>query len=184
MITTETALVTADEFFLLGARDDRAELVRGVIHETMLTGELHGKCVTNLVYVLASFVKPRRLGTLLASDTGIWLERGPDTVRAPDVAFIAAARLPLDSWNRHFCAVVPDIVAEVASPRDSRRAVLARADMWLSHGVPLVWSVRPQARSIDVCLPGVPAVTLTAGDTLDGLEVLPGFTCPVVAIFD
>ena len=184
MTTTETALLTADELLELDHRDVRCELVRGVLHETMPAGEIHGKTVTNLVYVLAAFVKPRRLGTLLASDSGIWLERDPDTVRAPDVAFISADRLPLDSLDPHYCAAVPNLVVEVASPRDSRPALVARARMWLGHGVTLVWVVRPPARSVDVYRPAEPAVTLSQDASLDGLDALPGFTCDVSTVFD
>ena len=183
MMNTETMLLTADELLELD-RDVRGELVRGVFHETMPTGELHGKIVTNLVYVLATFVKPGRLGTLLASDSGIWLERDPDTVRAPDVAFISADRLPLDSVDPHYCAAVPNLVAEVASPRDSRPALLDRARMWLGHGVTLVWVVRPPDRCVDVYRPAAPAVTLSEDGILDGLDVLPGFTCDVSTVFD
>ena len=184
MTTIEAALLTADDLLRLDSEGVRGELVRGVLHETMLTGELHGKIVTNLVYELGFFVKPNRLGTLLASDAGIWLERDPDTVRAPDVAFISAERLPLDSWNRHYCTVVPDFVVEVASPRDSRSALHERAHMWLGHGVRLVWIVKPATRSVDVYQPGAPTVTVSEHDLLDGLNVLPGFTCEVSTIFD
>ena len=183
MTTTEKALLTADELLQLD-RDVHGELVRGVFHETMPAGGLHGKIVTNLVGELYAFVKPRRLGTLLASDSGIWLERDPDTVRAPDVAFISADRLPVDSVDPHYCAAVPNLVAEVASPRDSRPALLARARMWLGHGVTLVWVVRPPARSVDVYRPAAPAVTLSEDGSLDGLDVLPGFTCDVSTVFD
>ena len=184
MTTTETVLLTADEFFRLDHRDVRCELVRGVIHKTMLSGALQGRIVTNLVGELRAYTKPRRLGTLLASDTGVWLERDPDTVRAPDVAFISADRLPLDSWNRHFCTVVPDLAAEVASPRDSRRALDERARMWLDHGVRLVWVVKPKTRSVDTYRPGAPAATLTGSDILAAADVLPGFACAVSTIFD
>lgn len=46
---------------------------------------------------LGNVVKPRKLGSLVASDSGVWLERDPDTVREPDVAFTSAERIPLDA---------------------------------------------------------------------------------------
>ncbi len=95
---------------------------------------LHGKIVMNLGGELWAFVKPRRLGALLASDSGVWLERDPDTVREPDLAFTAAERLPLDAWNTGYSEVVPDLVVEVASPSDSRRELNDKAQMWLRHG--------------------------------------------------
>ena len=70
MTTTETRLLTAADLLRLYSEGVRGELIRGVLCETMSTGELHGKVVTNLVGELWAFVKPKRLGTLLASDSG------------------------------------------------------------------------------------------------------------------
>ena len=183
MTTTETRLLTAGDLLRRYSEGVRGELIRGVLCETMAAGELHGKIVTNLVIELGSFVKPRRLGTLLASDSGVWLERDPDTVREPDIAFTSAERLPLDAWNTGYSEVVPDLVVEIASPSDSRRGVHDKAHMWLGHGVRLVWVVHPETRTVDVYRPDAPATTLAEDGSLDGLDVLAGFTCDVSAIF-
>ena len=55
--------------------------------------------------------------------------------------------------------------------------------MWLSHGVRLVWVVHPDTRTVAVYQPERGAATLGEDDTLDGLDVLPGFSCPVQAVF-
>ena len=183
MTTTETRLLTAGELLQLGGEGVRGELIRGVLCETMSTGELHGKIVTNLVIALGVFVKPKRLGTLLASDAGVWLERDPDTVREPDIAFTSAERLPLDAWNTGYSEVVPDLVVEVASPSDSRRELNDKAQMWLRYGVRLVWVVHPDTRTVDAHRADGAAVTLGEDDTLDGGDVLLGFTCAVAAVF-
>ena len=182
-MTTETRLLTAGDLLRLCSEGVRGELIRGVLCETMPTGELHGKIVTRLVGALFGFVEPRGAGTLFASDSGVWLERDPDTVREPDVAFTSVARLPLDAWNTDYADVVPDLVVEVASPSDSRREVHDKARMWLSHGVRLVWVVHPETRTVDVYRPNGDAATLGEDDSLDGLDVLPGFACEVSAVF-
>ncbi len=184
MTTTETRLLTAGDLLRLYSEGVRGELIRGVLCETMSTGELHGKIVTNLVGELWTFVKPQRLGTLLASDSGVWLERDPDTVREPDIAFTSAERLPLDAWNTGYSEVVPDLVVEVASPSDSRREINDKAQMWLRFGTRLVWVVHPDTRTVDVYRADDPAVRLTEDESLDGLDVLPGFACEVGAIFE
>ena len=184
MVTTETRLLTADDLLRLYSRGVRGELIRGVLCETMPTGHRHGKIVVNLVTELRVFVKPRRLGTLVASDSGVWLERDPDTVREPDIAFTSAEKIPLDAEITGYAEVVPDLVVEVASPSDSRREVYDKALMWLGHGVRLVWVVHPDTRSVDVHRADGPIVTLNEGDSLDGLDVLPGFACTVSAVFD
>ena len=181
--TAETDLLTATDLLRLCSRGVRGELIRGVLCETMATGELHGKIVMNLGIELGVFVKAQDLGTLFASDSGVWLERDPDTVREPDLAFTSADRLPLDAWNTGYSEVVPDLVVEVASPSDGRRELHDRAYMWLSHGVRLVWVVQPSARTVDVYQPEQAVATLNDEDALNGLDVLPGFACEVSAVF-
>ena len=183
MTTTETTLLTADELLRLSDRGVRGELIRGVLCETMPAGELHGKIVMRLGGALFGFVEPRGLGTVFASDSGVWLERDPDTVREPDIAFTSAQRLPLDAWNTGYAEVVPDLVVEIASPRDSRREMRDKARMWLSHGVRLVWVVHPATRTVDVHSAGGPVTTLAENEALDGMDVLPGFSCTVQAVF-
>ena len=179
---TTTGLMTADELFRLGD-DVRGELIKGVFCVMSPTGFDHNEIAANLTIELGVFIKPRRLGRLGTGDTGIWLERDPDTVRAPDVIFFSAERLPLGARVTSYSEVVPDLVAEVRSPNDSRPQVRAKAQMWLSHGVCLCWVAHPDTRTIDVYRADSPVVTLGEGDTLDGGDVLPGFTCAVSAVF-
>ncbi len=176
-------LLTADDLLRLSYEGVRGELVRGVLHETMAAGHRQGKIVVNLVMELDNFARPRKLGTLVASDSGVWLERDPDTVREPDVAFTSAEKIPLDAEIDGYAEVVPDLVVEIVSPSDSRRWARDRAHMWLDYGAPLVWMVHPDTRTIDVYRPGADTSTLHQEDSLDGQDVLPGFICPVSAIF-
>ena len=180
---TDTKLLTAGELLQLYSRGVRGELIRGVLHETMPTGQQHGEIVANLVVEMGVFLKSRRLGRLTASDAGVWLERDPDTVREPDVAFFSVEKVPPGMEVPGYSETVPDLVAEIVSPRDSRRAVRDKAWMWLSHGVRLVWVVRPKTRTVDVYRPGRPVSTLVEDAFLDGADVLPGFSCPVSAVF-
>ena len=184
-MTTEstTRLMTADELLRLDT-DVRGELIRGVFYEMPPPGLEHNEIAANLGYELKAFIKPRRLGRLGVGDTGILLERDPDTVRAPDVAFFHAERLPLGPRVTGYPDVVPDLAAEVRSPNDSGAELGRKARLWLGHGVRLVWVVNPDSRTVDVYRPDAPVATLDDSDNLDGLDVLPGFTCPVSAIFD
>ena len=116
-------LLTAHDLLRLSSQGVRGELIRGVLCETMPTGREHGQIVANLVLLLGNFIKPRRLGILTASDSGVWLERDPDTVREPDIAFFAAEMSPLDDRVTGYAEVAPDLVVEIASPGDSRREV-------------------------------------------------------------
>ncbi len=184
MTTTQTGLVTADELLRLSARGFRGELVRGVLRETMATNREHGFIVVNLASELRNFVKPRRLGSIVASDSGVLIERDPDTVREPDVAYTSFERQPRGANRTSYAEVVPDLVVEVASPNDPRGYPAERSQMWLSFGVELVWFVFPETRSIDVYRSVQPVITVSGDELLDGLDVLPGFSCPLTDIFD
>ncbi|HEY7020360.1 MAG TPA: Uma2 family endonuclease [Ktedonobacterales bacterium] len=103
------------------------------------------------------------------------------------VAFVRTGRLePLRSKEANAIPhLAPDLVAEVASPSQSRPAMAAKARLFLAAGVQLVWMIWPDSEQVGVWRPGsdAPVVTLTAADHLDGLDVLPGFAHPVVDLF-
>ena len=181
--TTEVRLLTAADLVRLYSEGVRGELIRGVLCETMATGIEHGAIVMRLGAALFGAVEPRHLGTLVASDSGVWLERDPDTVREPDIAFFSTERMPLNTRITGYAEVAPDLVVEVVSPSDGRREVYDKAHMWLNHGVRLVWVVQQEMRSIDVYRSGEAVTTLGDEDALDGLDVLPGFACEVSAVF-
>lgn len=184
-----TTLLTAEELLRLDAQGVRGELVRGVFCEVMSAGYRHGMIVARLVARLVDYADERLCGTVVASDTGILLERDPDTVREPDIAFTSADRLPPSAAPTGYSDVIPDLVVEVASPSDRPGHVAERAEMWLGFGVRLIWVVQPgsgtvEARSADTQPAGVlQAETLTLDDELDGGSVLPGFTYPLSRLF-
>ena len=183
VVDASPRLLTAGDLLRLSSQGVRGELIRGVLSETMPTGRAHGRVVANLVAELRTFAKPRRLGILTASDSGVWLERDPDTVREPDIAFFSAETSPLEEWVHGYAEVAPDLVVEVGSPGNSRRELNDKALMWLSFGVRLVWVVHPDTRTVDAHRTNRPVVTLSGNQALDGLDILPGFTCPVHEIF-
>ena len=175
--------MTADDLLRLYGQGVRGELIRGVLCKSMPTGHEHGAIVANLVILLGNFIKPGKLGSLTASHSGVWLEHDPDTVREPDIAYFSTQKIPLDERVTGYAEVVPDLVVEIASPGDTRREVNDKALMWLSYGVRLVWVVHPDTRTVDAHRPQAGTSTLTQDDTLEGFDVLPGFTCNISDIF-
>lgn len=178
------ALFTAADLMRLHSEGIRGELIRGVLHQTVATGIEHGQTVANLTILVGAVVKPGRLGWLFCSDSGVRLERGPDTVREPDMAFISAERLPLETRVPGYAEIPPDLVVEIVSPSDRPVAVHDKAQMWLRYGVRLVWVVNPETRTIITMPAEGPDRTLYEDDTLDGGAVIPGFACPVRDVFD
>ena len=183
--TTQTEMLTADDLLHLDAVGVRGELVRGVLCKTMPTGGEHGEIVMKLGAELLNFTRPRKLGRVRGSDAGFLLERDPDTVREPDIAFTSAERAAPGDRITSYVDGAPDLVVEVVSPSDRTAAVHDKALMWLHHGARLVWVVRPDSRTVDVYRADGTASTLAGDDAaLDGLDVIPGFTCPLATIFD
>ncbi len=166
------------------------ELVEGRLVRMPGSGNKASVIAANLIIALGNFVRPRKLGRISSSDgqydltpAGAALE----TALIPDVAFVRAGRLPAMNTKAadRIPHLAPDLVAEVASPNQSRSAMGEKARLYLAAGVQLVWIIWPDAQQIDVWHAGsdAPIATLTTADQLDGLDVLPGFTHPVADLF-
>ena len=179
----ETRLMTAEDLYALSEDESRGELIRGVFYPEMPTNGRHGEIEFRVARVLGNLVLPAGRGRVMTGEPGIVLERGPDTVRAPDVAYFSIERLPLDADIDKFLDLVPDIAVEVVSPSETRRAVREKAEMWTSFGVRLVWVVWPDTQSVEVYRPDEEPVTLGVDDILTGQDVLPDFSCPIREIF-
>jgi Uma2 family endonuclease len=173
--------VTAEELFELPDDGLRHELVEGEQRTMAPAGFDHGRVALRIGARILDHVEQQLLGEVLAAETGFVLARGPDTVRAPDVAFVAAERVPAET--RGFAELAPDLVVEVVSPSDRASEVSSKAAMWLDAGVRLVWVVDPQARLAAVHHPGGLVTVLRADGVLDGEDVLPGFRLPLSTVF-
>ncbi|HYY12043.1 MAG TPA: Uma2 family endonuclease [Kineosporiaceae bacterium] len=165
--------MTAEQ--LLDLPDDglRHELVEGTLRTMTPAGGHHGRISARLLVRMGVFVEAQGLGEVFAAETGFWLRQDPDTVRAPDVAFVRADRAP-DARVPGFVPLVPDLAAEVVSPNDRAVEVAGKALSWLDAGVRLVWVVDPENRTVTVYRPDGVGV-LRGQDVLSGEDVLPGF---------
>jgi Uma2 family endonuclease len=174
--------MTAEELLELPDDHMRHELVEGELRTMAPAGEGHGWVAMAIGSKVFDHVEQQRLGRVYAAETGFILRRRPDTVRAPDVAFVAADRLP--AKGRGFAELAPDLVVEVVSPSDRASEVAEKAEMWLDAGVRLVWVVDPQARLAAVHHPGGLVTVLRQDGVLDGEDVLPGFRLPLAPLFE
>ena len=183
MTTTAQKLLTADDLLQLDSEGFHGELIRGVLRETMPPGERHGAIMAEFTALLVTFVKRLRIGRVTTGDAGVWIERDPDTVRGPDIAFFSTERISAKPLLPGYSIAIPDLVVEIASPNDKPGEVYDKARMWLSHGVRLVWVVQPDTRTVDVHRSDVSVEVVSGDGALDGGDVLPGFSCPVGEIF-
>jgi Uma2 family endonuclease len=171
-----TAPLTADELLNLDIPGKSLELVRGLLVVKEPPGFLHGAVAARLGKVVIDHVDAGGLGLVLAAETGFKLASDPDTVRAPDVAFVRAERVPRPLPNG-YPALAPDLAVEVLSPDDRPGEVLAKVGDWLNGGARLVWVVDPVARRARVYRQDGSEVQLGQDGVLDGEDVLPGFSC-------
>ncbi len=173
--------ITTVEQLLKAQHLGRCELVAGEVRTLIPPGGQHGWIAYDIGYALGQHVKPRKLGMLFAAETGFLLSRDPDTVRAPDVAFVSSDRPPLPPHGYYPGA--PDLVVEVLSPDDRPGYVRDKIEMWLTAGATLVWEIDPRQRTVTVHRRGRGAHTLTEADTLTGGPVLPDFELALHDLF-
>ena len=162
----------------------RYELIRGVLKEkNVSTGDSHGEVVSFVHGRLFVYHLANGYGELRTGEPGYRLERNPDTVRAPDIAWIAPGRIP--SGTTGYPDLTPDLCIEVASPSNARadRLLSDKAHMWLSHGARQVWVLNPEDTTLTRYQPGMPPTILSQDDILDGGNLLPGFSIPVWQLF-
>ena len=179
----ETRAISADE--LLHMPDDgyKYELVAGRLRKMTPAGSLHGVVGMRLAIALGAYVDDQHLGVLFAADTGFKLASNPDTVRAPDIAFVARERIPAGGIPTAYWPGAPDLAVEVLSPTDVRSEVDEKIDEYLRSGVRLVWFVNPFERRVTVHRPGKEPLVLEEHDSVDGRDVLPGFSYPLARLF-
>ena len=182
---TATGLLTAEEFLYTEPPfDKRYELIRGVI-----TGEYDGilrRCgdvVARCGGMLSQYIEPDLPWHAAMGEPGYILERNPDTVRSVDIAITAEGRIP--PGTKGFPELAPDLCIEVAYTQDdmARQLLADKAQMWLSHGARRVWVLNPEDTTLTRYQPNHPPTILAQDDTLDGGNLLPGFSISVWQLF-
>jgi len=181
LMTTIEQITTAEQL-LRSPGLGRCELVRGELVTMPYEGFEHGRMVIDVVASLVDFVKDNSLGEVVGPRTGFQIGHDPDTVRAPDVGFVCAQRVPAEPVKGYFPGP-PDLAVEVLSPDDRAGEVLAKVRDWLQSGCRRVWVVDPRTRTVSVYRSASEIVVLSESDTLTDEELLPGFRLPVAEIF-
>ena len=182
-MSVASSITTAEQLLARASELGRCELVRGELIMMSPAGFRHGRIAAKLAHLLLGHVEKHHLGVILGAETGFILARNPDTVRAPDVAFVKAQRAK-EAPQRGFFPAAPDLAVEVLSPDDSAGEVLAKVRDWLAAGTIAVWIVDPEHQTVAVHQADGPVVTYEASDELPGADPLPDFQVKVKAIFE
>jgi Uma2 family endonuclease len=178
---SSTRPITAEELLRMG--EGKRELVLGEVVELTPPGIRHGRIQTQVAHLLKGFVDEAGTDDYVTTESGYKLTFGPDTVRAPDVAVVCAARTADYEDEIGYLPFAPDLAVEVVSPSDSFTDVETKARMWIAHGARLVWVVEPDSRRVLVYERGKDRRDLGEDDVLEAGELLPGFSVTVSRLF-
>ncbi len=179
-----TQLITTEQFWELPeVPGEQWELVRGELVEMPPPGAVHNLIVGLLYPLLYAFISKHRLGLVFGDNMGYVLRRGPDTVRIPDISFIAWEHIPASGIPEGAWQIPPDLAVEVVSPSDHAEDVYDKAREYVESGVRAVWVLWPKRRAVSLHTRDDKTAELGPADTLDGGEVLPGFTVRVADLF-
>ncbi len=170
--------MTADDLYHLPADGNRYELVRGELRRMSPTGLEHGDVAAVIAASLFNHVKKHHLGKVYITDVGFWIERNPDTVRGPDVAFLRTERVVK---SRKYYEGPPDLAIEVISPGDSYTEVEEKTADWLRGGTQAVIVVDPARQSVRIHRA---AETVNVADIISVEDVVPGWRLPLSELFE
>lgn len=176
-------LVTADELLLMPDDGLRHELIRGELRTMSPAGFKHGRIAARVAHMLEAHVEEAGHGATLGAETGFVLARDPDTVRAPDAAFVAKDRVEKVGDTAKYWPGSPDFAVEVVSPEDSFREVQEKALEWLAAGTIAVLVLDPAKRTATVYRQGGDAHVYSADDMLDLSDAVPGLGVSVASLF-
>lgn len=175
--------VTAEELLVMPDHGLRNELVRGEVRWMAPAGNVHGRIAVNVTTPLDQHVRENDLGLVFAAETGFKIESGPDTVRAPDVAFVRRERVEEVGEVEGFWPGAPDLAVEVVSPNDLYTEVEEKVADWVDAGAGMVVVVNPRNKTVAVRHSQTEIIILGEDGALDGDEIVPGWSLAVHDIF-
>jgi Uma2 family endonuclease len=176
--------MTADDLLRMPKDGFRYELVKGELRKMAPAGHEHGRVAVRFTWRLAQHVETNNLGVVYAAETGFLVSMNPDTVRAPDVAFVNQKRLDEVGETGGYWPGAPDLAVEVVSPGDTYTEVEEKAVEWLEAGALMVLALNPRKRTVTVYRSLNDITILNEDVTLDLNDVVPGFKIGVKDIFN
>lgn len=183
-MSTTLQPMTADELLRMPYDGFRYELVRGELRRMAPAGHEHGRVAVRFTWRLAQYVENNKLGAVYAAETGFLISTNPDTVRAPDVAFISQKRLDDVGRRAGYWPGAPDLAVEVISTGDTYSEVEEKAIEWLEAGALMVLALNPRKRTITVYRALNDITILSENAIFDLDDIVPGFKVAVKDIFE
>jgi Uma2 family endonuclease len=176
-------LWTAEDLFHFQNPPWQHELIQGVLYRMPPTGFDHGRIESLFSAFLTIHVSKHHLGRVASGDPGFIIARNPDTVIAPDVAYVSNERLKSAISTDRFLTIAPDLVAEIVSPNDRPREVQEKVERWLQFGVVAVVVIDPKSQTVTVHQSLDQKTIYELHDTVDLNFVVPEFSLPIKHLF-
>ena len=170
----QKTLTTAEQLLAMGP-DAPYELVQGELVPMPPSGDYSSAISVALAHFMAGYVFPKKLGTITGEAGGYQIRRDPDTVLAPDIAFVARERLSQGQAAGGF----GELAVEVVSPSQSQGQAQNKARLWLDAGVRLVLVLYPDVRLVVAYRPSQPPAFYGPGECIDFSPVFSDFSLPV-----
>jgi len=185
MTIEEKLYYTVEDLWEISHRepDKRFELVYGELREMSPTSGIHSDIAAELIMRVRIFAKQNKLGHVTSSEGGYRLKKNEDRkdlVRAPDLGFVSIDHL--EKLPDTYIPLAPDFAVEVVSANDYASEIQEKVDDFLNFGTQIVWVVYPRTKTVMVHTHDG-TYRFTENDTLDGGNVLPGFSLKVADIF-
>ena len=187
-MSTTTRLITADELLVMPPYDEngnqcRFELIRGELKVMSLAKPLHGIVCARVAAALTNFVEANDLGMAFGAETGFVVERDPDSVLGADGAFVSHERLATVDNFEKYLPFAPDLAVEVLSPGNTVREINGKVALYFAAGSRAVWVFNPKKRTVAVYSSPSDVRVLNEQETLEGGDLLPGFTLDLAKLF-
>ena len=176
--------MTAEELLMLPRGQFRYELINGELKTMSPASHQHGRIAMRIAVPLVQFVWKHKLGDAYAAETGFQLTSNPDTVLAPDAAFVTETRAREFRDNKGYWPGAPDLAVEVISPSEGGTKVRSKVAQWIGYGARQVWIVDPKHETVTIHRPSAESVRFELHQTLEADDLLPNFRIAVADIFE
>lgn len=176
-------MITAEQL-LTSHATDRCELIEGELRMMSPAGGEHGRIAMNIAFLLELANKQAKAGRVYAAETGFVIGRNPDTVRAPDVAFVEQSLVDKILDESKYLPFAPTVAVEVISPTDNFSEVAQKAQQWLSSGTRVVWLVDPKNKTIQELRSSSKWSTCRANEPVSLADIIPECQFLVSQVFE
>jgi Uma2 family endonuclease len=176
-------ITTAEQLLSARHEESRLELVKGDLIVMSPASSEHGRIASRILIRLGTHVETNDLGETFAAETGFLIESDPDTVRAPDAAFVSYERMSEVDQSVAYLPLAPELVVEVISPNDSSSDVEAKAEQWLGAGSMIVLVADPKNETFRIYRSKSEIQVLHSGETFSSGSVCQNWQLSVNDVF-